>query len=87
MLKSMRMSERAQKIANYIVENKATIRKAAKEFGVSKSTAHKDVTTRLRKKDRELYKKVRTILDYNVSQRAIRGGMATKAKYQNKKYS
>lgn len=85
MLKNKEKLERAKQIASYIVLNETTVRKAAEKFGISKSTVHKDVTHRLRKQDRELYNEVRKVLDYNISQRAIRGGMATKAKFENKK--
>ena len=70
-------------IANYIIEVKATVRQAAKEFGVSKSTVHKDVTERLEKINPTLADKIRKILDINKSERHIRGGLATKEKYQN----
>ena len=64
-----------------IIDNNATVRKAAKQFGVSKSTAHKDVTTRLLEIDPQLAAKVRKILDINKQERHIRGGLATKEKY------
>ena len=65
----------------YIIENKATVRKAAKKFGVSKSTVHKDVTEKLRHEDRELYNAVKKVLERNKSERHLRGGEATKQKY------
>lgn len=68
-------------IANYIIENAATVRKTAKEFGVSKSTVHKDVTERLEAINPDLAKRARKVLDVNKSERHIRGGMATKEKY------
>lgn len=77
------IEERAVAIANYIIEVKATVRQAAKEFGVSKSTVHKDVTERLEKINPTLADKIRKILDINKSERHIRGGLATKEKYQN----
>ena len=77
------IEERAVAIANYIIEVKATVRQAAKEFGVSKSTVHKDVTERLEKINPTLADKLRKILDINKSERHIRGGLATKEKYQN----
>ena len=77
------IEERAVTIANYIIEVKATVRQAAKEFGVSKSTVHKDVTERLEKINPTLADKIRKILDINKSERHIRGGLATKEKYQN----
>ena len=75
--------ERVLEIANYIYETKATVRQAAKVFGVSKSTVHKDVTKRLQKIDQNLADKVRKVLDYNKSERHYRGGEATRKKYLN----
>ena len=76
------IEERAIKLAHYIIDNKATVRQTAKVFNVSKSTAHKDVTTRLTKFDPILAKKVRAILDINKQERHIRGGLATREKYK-----
>jgi putative DeoR family transcriptional regulator (stage III sporulation protein D) len=75
------IEERAVDIANYIVESKATVRQAAKKFGVSKSTVHKDITERLLKINPSLAGETRKILDINKSERHIRGGLATKEKY------
>lgn len=75
------IEERAVDIANYIVENNATVRQTAKAFGVSKSTVHKDVTERLNQINPTLAGKARKVLDVNKSERHIRGGMATKEKY------
>ena len=75
------IEERVLRIGENIVSNNATVRQAAKEFGVSKSTAHKDAADRLPVINMELAKKVRSILDVNKSERHIRGGMATKNKY------
>ena len=75
------IEERVINIGEFIVSNNATVRQAAKEFGVSKSTAHKDAADRLQEINRELAKKVRIILDINKSERHLRGGMATKNKY------
>ena len=72
------IEERVIDIANYIIDNNTTVRKAAKQFGVSKSTAHKDVTT-------ALAAKVRKVLDVNKQERHIRGGMATREKYAHHK--
>ena len=77
------VEERACELAEYIIEHRATVRAAAKRFGINKSTVHKDVTERLREIDRSLYLKVREILIENKSERHIRGGMATKQKYEN----
>ena len=76
-----RLSQRAISLANYMIENKSTVMKAAKIFGVSKSTVHKDLTERLENIDSSLAIEVRKILDLNKSERHIRGGMATKEKY------
>ena len=67
--------------ANYIADTGATGRKAAKVFHFSKSTVHKDVTERLKIIDKELYKKVKKVLDKNLAERHIRGGEATRKKY------
>ena len=75
------IEERTIEVANYIIENKATVRATAKHFGVSKSTVHKDVAQRLEYLDAKLYQKVRVILDENKETRHIRGGNATKEKY------
>lgn len=75
-------AERAQALGKYIVDHAATVRAAAKAFGVSKSTVHTDVTEKLRTVDAGLWKEVRSVLDLNKSQRHIRGGIATKEKYR-----
>lgn len=75
------IEERAVSIANYIIENNATVRQTAKQFGISKSTVHKDVTERLSAINPSLAKKARAVLDLNKSERHIRGGLATKEKY------
>ena len=75
------IEERAIEIANYIIEEKATVRQAAKKFGVSKSTIHKDVTDRLVQINPALALQAREILDLNKSERHIRGGLATREKY------
>lgn len=79
------IEERAVAIAAYIVENNATVRQAAGQFGVSKSTVHKDVTERLLRINPSLAAEARKILDINKSERHIRGGMATKDKYMNER--
>lgn len=76
------IEERAIELARYIIENKATVRAAAKKFGISKSTVHKDVTERLLKIRPDMADEVRAILEENKAERHIRGGEATKAKYQ-----
>lgn len=75
------IEERAIEIANYIIEEKATVRQAAKKFMVSKSTIHKDVTERLSQINRQLALQAREVLDTNKKERHIRGGMATRKKY------
>ena len=84
-MKEESIEERAIKLAHYIIETKDTVRSTAKIFGVSKSTVHKDVSERLLKINPVLAMQVREILDENKSERHIRGGMATKMKYINKK--
>ena len=75
------IEERAVEIANYIIETKATVRQAAKKFGISKSTVHKDCTERLPEINHSLSESVRHVLDINKSERHIRGGLATREKY------
>ncbi|MCH5261037.1 MAG: sporulation transcriptional regulator SpoIIID, partial [Lachnospiraceae bacterium] len=75
------IEERAIQIANYIIENNATVRQTAKEFGISKSTVHKDVTDRLSQLNPSLAAEARKVLDVNKSERHIRGGLATREKY------
>lgn len=79
------IEERAINLAQYIIDSKDTVRGAAKKFGISKSTVHKDVSERLKKINPNLAKKVRIILDENKAERHIRGGMATKLKYSHLK--
>lgn len=78
------IDDRAVRLGEFIVENKATVRGAAKQFGVSKSTVHKDVAQRLKHLDRGLYREVQDVLAVNKAQRHIRGGMATKRKYEER---
>lgn len=75
------IEDRACQLAVYIIETGATVRTAAKRFGISKSTVHKDLSQRLPQCNKRLYAQVRKVLDINKAQRHIRGGMATKAKY------
>ena len=79
------IEERTIEVANYIIENKCTVRAAAKHFNISKSTIHKDVTDRLYYINRGLYEAVKPILAENKACRHLRGGMATKEKYLLKK--
>ena len=76
------LEERACDLAVYIIENKATVRAAARVFGVSKSTVHKDLTERLPRINTGLYRQVRELLDLNKAERHIRGGLATRRKYR-----
>ena len=76
------VENRAVKLGEYIIENKATIRATAKHFGISKSTVHKDVAQRLKYVSPKMYVCVKEILEINKAQRHIRGGLATKNKYQ-----
>lgn len=76
------MEERAQELALYIIENKATVRAAASRFGISKSTVHKDLSERLPAINRGLHEQVKEVLDENKAERHIRGGIATRKKYK-----
>ena len=76
------MEERAQRLAQYIIENRTTVRAAAQKFGISKSTVHKDISERLPQFNRVLYLQVKEILEVNKAQRHIRGGIATRKKYR-----
>ena len=76
---------RACDLAVYILEHRATVRSAAKHFGISKSTVHKDLTERLKRVNPGLYAQVRQLLDWNKAQRHIRGGEATRQKYLQKR--
>lgn len=77
------IEERAMEIARYIIENNATVRQAAKAFGVSKSTVHKDIVDRMEYINPSLASQARVVLEQNKAERHIRGGMATKEKYLN----
>lgn len=79
------IEERTIEIANYIINNNATVRQAAKQFGVSKSTVHKDVTERLEHINSVLAEETRKVLNINKSERHIRGGLATREKYLSNK--
>ena len=74
--------ERTIRLAQYIIEENATVRRAAAQVGVSKSTVHKDITTRLKKLNSVLYDGVQQVLRTNKQERHIRGGMATREKYR-----
>ena len=78
------IEERVLLIAKYIIDNNATVRQAAKHFGISKSTVHKDTTERLEQINAALAKEARKVLNVNKSERHIRGGIATREKYAHK---
>ena len=75
------IEERACNLALYIIENQGTVRSAAKKFGISKSTVHKDLSQRLPAFNRPLYLQVKDVLEQNKAERHIRGGIATRKKY------
>ena len=77
------IEERAVEIGNYIIDSRATVRQTAKRFGISKSTVHKDVTTRLASLNPALARQARAVLEVNKSERHIRGGIATREKKMN----
>ncbi len=74
--------DRAVVLGEYIIEHNATVRAAAKEFGISKSTVHKDLTEKLPTIAPQLYPSVKKVMEINKQERHIRGGMATKHKYE-----
>ena len=76
------VEERAVELGEYIIENNATVRAAAKKFQISKSTVHKDVTDRLHRNNPQLYARVKEVLEHNKQERHIRGGLATRRKYK-----
>ena len=76
------IEDRACQLAVYMIETGATVRSAAKHFGISKSTVHKDISQRLPQYNRTLYHQVRQVLEVNKQQRHIRGGLATRKKYK-----
>ncbi len=81
----IKSNERSVKIGEYIAENTATVRATAAFFNLSKTTVHKEVTEKLKNEDRQLYDKVRKVLDKKKAERHIRGGEATKNKYLNER--
>ena len=76
------LEQRAEELALYLIENQTTVRAAAKKFGISKSTVHKDISERLSLYNRPLWLQVKALLDENKAQRHIRGGLATRRKYK-----
>ena len=83
-MKRLSIEERAIQVAQYIIETEDTVRGAAKKFGISKSSIHKDVSQRLLTINYSLAMEVRKVLDENKAERHIRGGLATKLKYSHK---
>lgn len=79
------IEQRVTELARFIIDQNATVRQAAARFAVSKSTVHKDIRSRLQNIDLDLYDQVSKILEFNLSERHIRGGIATKKKYQKLK--
>ena len=84
-IREISIEERAVKLARYIIDSKDTVRGTAKKFGISKSTVHKDLSQRLENINHSLYLEVREVLDENKAERHIRGGLATKKKYEKMK--
>lgn len=78
------LEQRAEELALYLIENRTTVRAAAKHFGISKSTVHKDISERLPLYNRSLWLQVKALLEENKAQRHIRGGLATRRKYKGK---
>ena len=76
------LEQRAEELALYLIENQTTVRAAAKKFGISKSTVHKDISERLPQYNRSLWLQVKELLEENKAQRHIRGGLATRRKYK-----
>ena len=77
------IAQRVQELAVYMIESRATVRIAAKHFNVSKSKVHKDLSQRLPQYNKRLYQQVRDILEINKAERHIRGGLATKRKFEH----
>lgn len=84
-MRKISIEERAVALAHYIIDSKDTVRGTAKKFGISKSTVHKDLSQRLEKINPSLFTQVRCVLDENKAERHIRGGLATKKKYEKMK--
>ena len=76
------IEERACEVAIYMIDTKATVRAAAKKFGISKSTVHKDLSERLQNYNKALYDAVKEVMEENKAERHLRGGMATRRKYK-----
>lgn len=78
--------DRVLELSSYIIESGATVRQTAERFGISKSTVHKDMTERLPQLNEAVAQRVRRVLDNNKAERHLRGGEATKRKYQHCQY-
>ena len=76
------IEDRARELADFVIENKSTVRETAKKFYISKSTVHKDIVERLQSFDKSLYLEVKRVLDENKAERHLRGGLATRKKYR-----
>ena len=81
-MKGVSIEERAINLAHYIIDSKDTVRGAAKKFGISKSTVHKDITQNLKRVNKSLYYEAKSVLEQNKKERHLRGGEATKNKYK-----
>lgn len=79
------IEDRVKKVATYMIETGSTVRQVAKVFNISKSTIHKDISERLEKINPTLWKEAKMVLEHNKEERHIRGGMATKIKYESRK--
>jgi len=79
------IEERVIDIARYVAERKVTVRDAAKRFGISKSTVHKDLRDRLPRLDKQLYREVDKVLNFNLAERHIRGGEATRQRWEERR--
>ena len=84
-MKNGKYESRCEMLADYMIKTQSTVRDTAYEFNISKSTVHKDITDRLKRRNITLFESVRVLLDKNKSERHIRGGEATKTKYLKKK--
>lgn len=84
-MKISNKKERAEILGEYVIETGATVRSCAAKFGISKSTVHKDLSLKLKYINRSMYTQVKKILDLNKAERHLRGGEATRKKYENRK--
>ena len=82
MLTAEELEQRVIEVAQYMVKKRTTRRKTAQHFAISRMTVHRDLSERLIDIDPSLYRQVKEIISYNISERAIRGGEATRRKYK-----